>query len=78
MTHTPTAHDLIDELRAEGFQEGPPPHLHAESLMEDLASYSTLECEVCGHGRHSVQPFHRGREYRLVCVCRACGNAVEM
>ncbi len=69
---------VMDELRADGFRDGPPPHLRAEMLMEDIESYSTLDCEECGHGRQRVYPFHRAREYRLVCVCRGCGNATEV
>jgi hypothetical protein len=72
------APDLIDELNADGFLEGPPDDLSVEFLMADIDSYSRLECEECGHQRHEVKPFHRGRQYRLVCVCRKCGNAVEV
>ncbi len=78
MMLTTTAPNLIDELRADGFREGPPAHLDAQALRADLRSYSRLECEQCGHKRHKVTPWHRGREYRLVCSCRACGNATEM
>lgn len=70
--------NLIDQLREQGFVEGPPAHLSAEFLMADLASYSRLHCEACGHKRHNVNPYHRGREYRLACVCRKCGHACEM
>ncbi|MHB1422108.1 MAG: hypothetical protein ACYC3I_02705 [Gemmataceae bacterium] len=77
MTHPVNALELTQELMADGFREGPPAHLHAEMVMEDIDSYSTLECEACGHGRHKVTPFHRGSEYRLACVCRSCGNAVR-
>lgn len=78
MTLSTTTPDLIDELQADGFREGPPSHLRVELLLDDIASYSHLQCEQCGHGRHFVKPFHRGREYRLVCVCRSCGNATEV
>ncbi len=70
--------DVIADLRADGFRQGPPSHLHCDMLIADIDAYSTLECEVCGHGHHAVKPYHRGREYRLVCVCRHCGNKVEM
>jgi hypothetical protein len=75
LTTTP---DVVADLRADGFRQGPPPHLHADMLLSDMDTYSALECAVCGHGHHKVTPWHRGREYRLRCVCRACGNAVEM
>lgn len=78
MTLATSAPNLIDQLHADGFQEGPPLHLDAADLMADLASYARLECEVCGHQRHNVKPYHRGREYRLACVCRGCGHACEM
>jgi len=73
-----TSPNLIDELHADGFHQGPPPPLHADMLISDIDSYSTLECEECGHGHHAVKPYHRGREHRLVCECRHCGNVVEV
>ena len=78
MTTPTAAPDLIHELREEGFTEGPPRHLHAEYLMDDIESYSTLECAACGQARQRVTPYHRGRAYRLLCECRACGHATEM
>ena len=75
MTTTATA--LIAELRSQGFRAGPPAHLWAECLVDDIANYSMLECPACGHARHRVTPYHHGRAYRLVCVCRSCGNAIE-
>lgn len=78
MTTTASAPSLSADLVADGFRSGPPRHMHSECLMADLESYSSLECEACGHGRHRVHPYHRDREYRLVCVCRQCGRQTEV
>ncbi len=75
---TRTVSDLTADLLAEGFDKGPPSHLTAEDVMADIESYRLLECEACGHSRHDVRAFHCDKEYRLVCVCRHCGHAVEM
>lgn len=74
---TTTTATLTEALLADGYRPGPPRQLHAEHLQADIAIYSTLECEQCGHDRHAVQPFHRGRAYVLVCSCRACGHQTE-
>ena len=78
MTTTTHANDLIAELLADVFTQGAPRHLHSECLMADLDTYSTLECEHCGHASQRVTPYHKGRAYRLVCVCRQCGHPQEM
>lgn len=78
MPQTLTPPDLIDELQQQGFVEGPPAHLSAELVMADLDSYRSMACESCGKRRQRVLPFHRGQDYAIVTVCRACGNALEM
>ena len=70
------AEKLAAELRRIGFVEGPPSHIAPEVVDIDRRIYSRLKCGECGHRGHKVTPTHRGREYRLLCRCRKCGNDV--
>jgi hypothetical protein len=65
------------ELRRLGFVNGPPAHIPAPIVDIDRRIYSRLKCGECGHRGHMVTPTHRGREYRLLCRCRKCGNEME-
>jgi hypothetical protein len=65
------------ELRRLGFVDGPPPHVPASIVDIDRRIYSRLNCGACGHRGHKVTPTHWGREYRLLCRCRKCGNEME-
>jgi hypothetical protein len=76
-THTSPTKDLEREFRALGFTEGAPAHIPPAIVQADLRVYRHLVCSRCGHRGHSVKPFHRGADYRLLCVCRQCGNASE-
>jgi hypothetical protein len=78
MTLTLTSPNILNALQEQGFAEGPPAHLDAVTLMADIDAYRRLVCGSCGHRHHAVNPFHSGREYRLVCVCRSCGEATEV
>jgi hypothetical protein len=68
---------LEREFRALGFTEGAPSHIPTVIVQSDLRVYRHLACPACGHRAHTVQPFHRGVAYRLLCSCRKCGNATE-
>jgi hypothetical protein len=72
-----TAGALEREWLAQGFAEGPPAHVAADLVDIDRRIYSRMRCVACGHGSHKVQPYHRGREYRLLCSCRKCNSGVE-
>lgn len=74
---TATEHALVRELRTLGFVEGPPPHIAPALVSADVRIYRNLRCAECGHRGHKIQPMHRGREYRLLCSCRQCGNQCE-
>lgn len=80
-TVTTTAVIAADTLAAElellGFVEGAPPHIPADLVAGDVASYRRMRCASCGRGGHKVQPYHRGREYRLLCSCIRCGAGKE-
>lgn len=78
MLATQTAREFLAELGTGGWLPGPPPGFPAACLLADRACYGRLVCTLCGHGRHDVAPYHRGRAYLLVCTCKSCGHAVEM
>ena len=73
-----TAEAIRKEWLSLGFTEGAPPHVAADLIDIDRRIYARMRCAACGHGGHKVQPFHREREYRLLCACRKCGSGLEV
>jgi len=66
------------ELRRQGFTEGPPASVPPSSVEIDRRCYRDQRCERCRRRGQRVSPFHRGRsEYRLVLTCKACGHQSE-
>jgi hypothetical protein len=68
---------LEREFRSLGFTEGAPAHIPPAIVATDLRVYRHLSCPECGHRAHTVTPFHRGADYRLLCSCRKCGGTTE-
>ena len=75
-TSIPTATSIEHEYHLLGFTKGAPPHVPAEFVQADIRIYARLKCP-CGHRGHKVQPWHRGREYRLLATCRKCAAGVQ-
>jgi hypothetical protein len=69
---------LAEQLLAEGWAEGPPPQLRAESLAADLETAAEMTCEHCGHASMALAAFHLGRRYRAVLTCKRCGTEAEL
>jgi hypothetical protein len=76
-TNPPTAAALESDWRSIGFTEGAPPHVPAALVASDVRIYRNGRCSACGHGGQAVKPFHKRREYRLLCSCRSCGAGSE-
>jgi len=75
--HKTTEAGIAAELRRLGFVEGAPPHIAPALVDADIRIYNHLACPSCRKRGMRVQPYHRGREYRLVCSCRKCGAEQE-
>jgi hypothetical protein len=69
----PAAALLVRELLLLGFVEGAPPHIPTALVQADLRIYRTMRCPSCRGRGMAVQPYHRGRAYRLLASCRKCG-----
>jgi hypothetical protein len=76
-TITPIPTALEREWRRLDYVEGPPFYVDPVTLAIDARSYRRMVCAECNHRGHKFKAFHRGREYRLLCICRKCGVGVE-
>lgn len=61
---------LEQELLQLGFSAGAPANVPPEVVATDVRIYRSMRCAACAQRRHAVIPYHRGREYRLVCTCQ--------
>lgn len=75
-TSTPAA-AMLEQLEAEGFLSGKPPHVAEEMLALDRRVYSRMACPECGRRSLQLHPFRQGRQYRCLAVC-PCGAAEEV
>jgi hypothetical protein len=67
-----TAPRLDAALRRKGYLPGPPPQLTEADLAADRRAYGTYIL-ACGHRRTRFVPYHRGRHYAGLLVCRVAG-----
>ncbi|HTU21791.1 MAG TPA: hypothetical protein VMG10_27380 [Gemmataceae bacterium] len=75
--HRQLTPSLAEELHHLGYTEGAPSHIPPTVVAADMRIYRVQRCGECGSRGHKVIPFHRGRQYRLVCSCRKCGSEME-
>lgn len=73
----PDLAELRGQLRAEGYQPGTPWHLPASVTAIDRYVCRRLRCAKCRQ-RCKYRPYCKGRSYRVLAICRACGWAEEM
>jgi hypothetical protein len=60
-----------------GWLPGAPPHVSREAEAIDRSVLRCVRCEECGHKGLRYTPQHRGRRYRALAVCPACGTTAE-
>lgn len=74
----PTAASILDRLRRQGYQAGPPDHLQDWALLIDVGTCRKLKCPGCHQRGMVFKPHHRGRSYRVVAECPRCGAGQEV
>jgi hypothetical protein len=73
-TRTPSLDAITDALAMLGYAAGPPGR-QAEAIDREVCAEA--ECSACGQRGLGYHPFTRGRSYRAIAVCPACGQAEE-
>lgn len=71
------AEDLTEQLRAEGYQPGPPAHLDRAAHKIDREVCAESKCEACGWTSLVYKAWHKGRSYRALAVCPRCCHTIE-
>ena len=64
-------------LHSLGYLPGVPRHFGAHIADIDREACAESDCDRCGAHGCRYLPFHKGRTYRPLCVCPACGHCAE-
>jgi hypothetical protein len=60
-----------------GWLPGAPPHVGRDVQAIDRSVLRRACCEECGHKGLRYTPQQKGRRYRALAVCPACGATAE-
>ena len=76
-TVKPLAFVLAGALGKEGYRPGPPAGLTEEAGRIDAEACLEMLCPHCRAAGLDYRPYHKGRSYRALAVCKRCGFAEE-